>query len=227
MAYGPVNAFQMNQYAVACTQTKQGAIIDCGAATRRELQAFLDWFQQHEYRLTQVWQTHAHLDHVAGLGLLRTLIPLDDDVPIYLHEKERIIYNNFQKTKDMYGFPVEEGCGILPDDSELTYFGGGEEEDPQVLTLGKLNFDIISTPGHSPGHVGFFETQTKSFFGGDFIMQGSIGRTDFPTSSPKEMRTSLRKFIQTMDSETVIYPGHGSPTTLKREKQYNPFLQDL
>lgn len=67
MAYGPVNTFQMNQYAIACTETKQAALVDCGAATQAELDAFLQWISQGDYTLSAVFQTHAHLDHVAGI----------------------------------------------------------------------------------------------------------------------------------------------------------------
>ena len=222
MAYGPVNAFQMNQYAIACTETKQAAFIDCGASTQQELDAFLKWIQDKNYQLKAVWQTHAHLDHVAGLGLLVFQNNNIHNVPIYLHQKEREIYNSFEQRCQDFGFAVE-GDGKLPEDTTLEYF----DDTTKSMTLGNLTFDIIPTPGHSPGHVGFFEPQSKSFFGGDFIMQGSIGRTDFPTSNPHDMKKSLQHFVDTMHDETVIYPGHGAPTMLQQEKQYNPFLQDL
>lgn len=219
MACGPVNAFQMNQYVIACTETKKAAIVDCGASTQNDLDAFLKWMDEKQYELTAVWQTHAHLDHVAGLGLLYAVHP---DIPIYLHEREKQIYNSFNQRRKEFGFPVE-GDGDLPDDTKLTYF----EEGLKSLSLGNLCFEILQTPGHSPGHVGFLEPTTKSFFGGDFIMQASVGRTDFPTSNPKDMHQSLERFLETVDEDTIIYPGHGSPTTLKHEKEFNPFLQEF
>lgn len=219
MAQGPVNPFQMNQHVIACTATRQAAIVDCGATTPQELDAFLKWITDQNYTLTAVWQTHAHLDHVAGLGML-TSMPEYAEIPIYLHEKEVEIYNNFESRCLEMGFPVDDGN--IPDEDRLTLFG----DDTTFLTLGELTFDIIRTPGHSPGQVGFLEgTHTKSFIGGDFIMKGSIGRTDFPESSHEDMQASLESFAKTQDDETIIYPGHGPPTTLGQEKQTNPYLQ--
>ena len=217
MAFAPVNDFHMNQYAVACTQTKQAAIIDCGASSSQELGVFLHWLQENNYQLTTVWQTHAHLDHVAGLGLLRAEY---EEIPIHMHVKERDIYNSFDQRKKDFGFQVERD-GNLPPDTEISFF----DDTQKFMKLGALTFHVFSTPGHSPGHVGFYESLSKSFFGGDFIMQGSIGRTDFPTSSPEDMNTSLETFVQNMDDDVVIFSGHGPATTLKREKQVNPFLQ--
>ncbi|CAB9525126.1 hydrolase GloC [Seminavis robusta] len=232
MASGPVNGFQMNQYVIACTATRQAAIVDCGASSRQELNAFLKWMTERDYQLTAVWQTHAHLDHIAGLGLLSTTSTDDDtdvsssDVPIYLHPNEREIYKSFPQRCQDFGFTVEGGTDTLPSHDDLTYF----TPDQTTMTLGNLTFDIIPTPGHSPGQVGFLLSASSSseppiFLGGDFIMQGSIGRTDFPTSSPQDMDASLKRFVEIMDEKTVIYPGHGPPTTLEREKQANPFLQ--
>jgi len=225
MAFGPVNAFSMNQYAIACTATKQAVIIDCGASTLQELNAFLKWIDDKDYQLTAVWQTHAHLDHVAGLGLLYDKLQQDDkrdkNIPIYLHQNEQSIYNSFEERSKEFGFSVENNK--LPDDTQLTFF----DDTLTCLPCGNLIFDIIETPGHSPGHVGFYESTSKSFFGGDFIMQGSIGRTDFPTSSPTDMNESLTSFCTTMDDATVIYPGHGQPSLLSTEKQRNPYLQEF
>lgn len=220
MAYGPVNAFQMNQYVIACTATGEAAIVDCGASKRQELGSFLKWVQSKNYTLTAVWQTHAHLDHIAGLGFL-TSMPEYAEIPIYLHERERDIYNGFEaRCRDM-GFSVEDNVQPPPD-SRLTFF----DDDCQSMTLGDLTLDVISTPGHSPGQVGFLEAKhSKSFLGGDFIMQGSIGRTDFDESSHADMQASLKNFATTQDEDITIYPGHGPATTLKHEKQSNPFLR--
>jgi len=222
MAYGPVNGFQMNQYVLACTETRQAVLIDCGASTQKELDGFLQWMTDRDYTLTAVWQTHAHLDHVAGLGLLAGSTSTAMDVPIYLHEKERTIYNSFDDRCREFGFHVEGGAAAaaaLPKDTELTYLN----DDSQQLSLGNLTFDIVHTPGHSPGHLGFL--CDGMFFGGDFIMKGSIGRTDFPTSNDADMQKSLQRFVQTIPEDTLIFPGHGPPTSLKEEKEINPFLR--
>ena len=221
MAYSPVNAFQMNQYVIACTTTRHAAIVDCGVSTKQELAIYLEWISTKQYKLTAIWQTHAHLDHVAGLGLLTSSTEEDySNIPIYVHERERNIYNNFALRCKEFGFDVENQT--LPGEEMINFF----DDSLTQISLGELTFDILSTPGHSPGHVGFLESKyTKSFFGGDFIMQGSIGRTDFPTSNHAEMENSLERFVKDQDDNTIIYPGHGPPTVLKQEKQTNPFLR--
>ena len=216
MAYAPVNDFSMNQYAVACTASQQAALIDCGAATADQWQVFWQWLDDRAYTLSAVWQTHAHLDHVAGLGLLRRNYP---DIPIHLHAAELPLYQNFEARCQEFGFVVEEPT--LPPTESLTLF----DTTTTSMTLGELEFRIVPTAGHSPGHVGFYEPQSLSFFGGDFIMQGSVGRTDFPTSNAADMNASLESFVQSMPDAVTIFPGHGPATTLQHEKRTNPFLQ--
>ena len=225
-----VNSFQMNQYVIACTATRQAVMIDCGASSQRELNVFLQWINDNSYELTAVWQTHAHLDHVAGLGLLRNQYP---EIPIYLHPNERHVYNSFVQRCQAHGFEVEGGTQNFPLFETLSLWSNDKNDVQQLspttkMSLGDLTFDIIPVPGHSPGQVGFLETTyTKSFFGGDVIMQGSIGRTDLPESNPHDMQVSLKLIVETMHDDTTIYPGHGPPTLLRHEKITNPFLRPL
>ena len=81
-------------------------------------------------------------------------------------------------------------------------------------------------PGHSPGSIGLYFKATGVLIGGDTLFQGSIGRTDFPTSEPEAMVASLRRLL-TLPDETLVYPGHGPSTTIGQERQTNPFLSEL
>mmetsp|Transcript_13271 Transcript_13271/g.22085 ORF Transcript_13271/g.22085 Transcript_13271/m.22085 type:complete len:259 (-) Transcript_13271:313-1089(-) len=220
IAGGAVNQFAMNQYILACTSTKQAAIVDCGASSKEELEQFLTWMDERKYNLVTVLQTHAHLDHVAGLNLIRTVHP---DVPIHLHERDLPLYEGFEDRISAWGFQAE-AKGPLPTDN-LHLFDDGKKS----IQVGQLDLEILPTPGHCPGHVGYYEPKTKSFFGGDLIMQGSVGRTDFPESSQSDMTASLKRVIRLGDREDdfVIYSGHGPATTLKEEKVHNPFLKDV
>ena len=222
IAGGAVNQFAMNQYILACTSTKQSAIIDCGASSKAELEQFLTWMDERKYNLVSVLQTHGHLDHVAGLNLIRQAHP---DVPIHMHERDLPLYEGFEARVTEWGFQIEdEAKGSLPTDN-LQLFG----DDKKSIEVGDLNLEIIPTPGHCQGQVGYYEPQTKSLFGGDLIMKGSVGRTDFPESSPSDMTASLKRVISLGEREGDfgIYSGHGPATTLKEELAHNPFLQGL
>ena len=212
----------MNQYILACTSTKQAAIIDCGASSKAELEQFLTWMDERKYNLVSVLQTHGHLDHVAGLNLIRQVHP---EVPIHIHERDMALYEGFEDRVAGWGFQLEEEAkGPLPTDN-LHLF----DDDNKNVKVGDLNLEILPTPGHCPGQVGYYEPQTKSFFGGDLIMKGSVGRTDFPESSSSDMTASLKRVISLGDREGdfVIYSGHGPATTFVEERAHNPFLQGL
>ena len=223
IAGGAVNQFAMNQYILGCTSTKQAAIIDCGASSKAELDSFLAWMDERKYSLVSVLQTHGHLDHVAGLNLIRQAHP---DVPIHLHERDLPLYERFEDVVAGWGFQLEEGAkGSLPMDNLHVF-----DDEKKSMQVGDLNLEIIPTPGHCPGHVGYYEPQTKSLFGGDLIMKGSVGRTDFPESSSSDMSASLKRVVSLGDrvgGDFVIYSGHGPATTLKEENAHNPFLQGL
>ena len=222
IAGGAVNQFAMNQYILACTVTKHAAIIDCGASSKAELEQFLTWMDERKYNLVSVLQTHGHLDHVAGLNLVRQAHP---EVPIHMHERDLPLYEGFEERVAEWRFQLEEEAkGSLPTDN-LHLFDDGKKN----IEVGDLNLEIIPAPGHCPGQVGYYEPQTKSLFGGDLIMKGSVGRTYFPESSPLDMTASLKRVISLGEREEdfVIYSGHGPATTFKEELAHNPFLQGL
>ncbi|MDX1563807.1 MAG: MBL fold metallo-hydrolase, partial [Phycisphaeraceae bacterium] len=94
----------------------------------------------------------------------------------------------------------------------------------EKLTLGPLEFELIFTPGHSPGSVCFHQPDSRLAVVGDTLFAGSIGRTDFPTSDGPLLLQSIREKLLTLDPDTQIHPGHMDPTTIGHEKQHNPFV---
>jgi hydroxyacylglutathione hydrolase len=90
--------------------------------------------------------------------------------------------------------------------------------------VGALCFDVIETPGHTPGHVSFHLAAAKMLFVGDTLFAGSIGRTDFPGGSYEQLIRSVREKIFPLPGDTMVYPGHGPETTVEREKRSNPFF---
>lgn len=202
-AIGPVSA---NCYIICDEQTKVGAVIDPGdynGVLLKEIQNA--GIEELKYILC----THAHFDHIAGVGRLK---------------------EKFPEAKIAVG--IEDSAALNDERLSLAaYFGApfypcvADEElkNGDVVTVGNLNFNIISAPGHTPGGVIYYEKEQGILFTGDTLFKGSIGRTDFPGSNSIMIMNTLRK-IKTLPDECVVYSGHGEKTTIKHEKKYNMYL---
>lgn len=200
-----VGPIQTSIYILGCKRTNEAVIID-GGGDAAELLATID---DQQWDLQAIWQTHAHIDHVAGLNDLRQA----RDAPILLHSLEQPIYDAAVQQGQMFGFQIEP---LPPVDQYV--------EEGQVVNVGELSATVMLLPGHSPGSVAFYFADEGLFFGGDVLFQGSVGRVDLPGSSPQAMRQSLRRVIELPD-DTIVLPGHGPKTTIGQEKKSNPFLQ--
>lgn len=155
--------------------------------------------------------THAHLDHIAGLGQLREAFP---GIPVLLHRAEHEwLANPVLNLSAMTGEPIREGD---PD---------GELADGQELTLGPSHWIVRHTPGHSPGGVMFYCEEAGVALVGDSLFNGSVGRTDFPGSSQQTLADSIRRVLYQLPATTRVFPGHGPPTTIGREMKSNPFVR--
>jgi hydroxyacylglutathione hydrolase len=197
-----VGAFQENSYLVVDEEGGRAVLIDPGA----EGDVLVEMVRRSGADLEAIWITHAHVDHVGGIAAVRRRW----DAPIYLHPLDEPLYRNAGRVAAAYGLPFEEPP---PTDRPLA--------DGDRLTVGALTFDVLHTPGHSPGLVVFHGQGVA--LAGDLIFAGSIGRTDLPLANPAHMAESLDRFVGLPDP-LAIYPGHGPATTLERERRTNPFL---
>lgn len=153
--------------------------------------------------------THAHLDHAGSAGVLA-----GDAVPVYVHPDDTPAFADYRG----WGGLAETTLEPVKDLRTIS--------DGEVLRFAGFEIEVLHTPGHTPGHCVFRVAGDALLLSGDLVFAGSIGRSDFPNSSPADMEASLRRFL-TLPDELPLLPGHGRRTTVGDERRTNPFLQDL
>jgi glyoxylase-like metal-dependent hydrolase (beta-lactamase superfamily II) len=200
--------FYKNGFVIGCEETREGAIIDPGD----EVDALLDAAQSHGLTIRHILLTHAHLDHITGVGRAKAAL----NVPVYLHRDDEFLYNGVVQQGLAFGFRVE------PQPPIDKYYNG---EGP--ITFGKYDVHVHHTPGHCPGGVCLAVKREGStdhtLFVGDTLFAGSIGRTDLPGGNLETLLNSIRKVLFAFPDPTPVYSGHGAATTIGRERKTNPF----
>lgn len=203
-ALGP---FATNCYVVRAPDTDECWIVDAGI----EPGDMIDAIRRHQLHPVRIFLTHAHVDHIAGLGEVRAAFP---DVPVLIHQAEKDWLAEPQLNLSCI---MGEPFSTSPPDELLE---GGE-----TYALGDARFRILFTPGHSPGGVTLYSAESATALVGDTLFADSIGRYDFPTSDGPTLFKSIRDILYALPEETRVLPGHGPPTTIGREKTSNPFVQ--
>jgi len=162
--------------------------------------------------------THGHFDHIYGLAdFVRTY-----DVPVYMDMKEEYSFTHTNPyVCGNYGLPLPKLPLSGSEEGGITFIN---VKDSDVITVGKLSFEVLETPGHSVGGLCFLERQEKVLFSGDTLFAGAIGRTDHPGGDYDLLMKSIWEKLMCLDSETVVFPGHGPATDIARERMINPFL---
>ena len=206
-----VDPFYKNGFVLGCEDTRQGVVVDPGD----EVDQLLAAAAQHQLSIVSILLTHAHLDHVTGVAAAKRAL----GVPVWLHRDDKFLYERVVEQGQMFGIHVEPQPAI-----DQFYDGEGP------LRFGKYGVRVLHTPGHCPGGVCLAihkdGDDTSTLFVGDTLFAGSIGRTDLPGGDLNTLLRSIREVLFRFPDDTVVYPGHGEPTTIGREKRTNPFLQE-
>jgi hydroxyacylglutathione hydrolase len=223
-----VEPFFKNGFVVGCEETREGVIIDPGD----EVEQLLRDAARHGLAIKAILLTHAHLDHVTGVAAAKKAL----GVPIWLHRDDNFLYEQVVQQGQMFGLrvapqpPVDHFYDLS---TELKAGGAGQ------LRFGRYSVRVLHTPGHCPGGVclavsrlrgdaasaGPAEGDEKAtLFVGDTLFAGSIGRTDLPGGDTQTLLRSIREVLFAFPDDTVVWSGHGEPTTIGREKRSNPFL---
>lgn len=199
----PNGQFAENCYLLADRRSREAVIIDPG----EEPAMFLAELDTRGWSLGAIWLTHAHIDHIMGVGTVRAAT----GAPIYLHPLDRPIYDALPQYGGWVGMQLEKPPAP---DREL--------RPGQVLKVGGFEFTARFTPGHSPGSVSF--VGEGMVFGGDALFNGSVGRTDLPGGDSATLMASIQSQLLSLPDSTVVHSGHGPDTTIGIERLTNPFL---
>ena len=161
---------------------------------------------------TQIWLTHSHLDHCGAVRQLQQA----SGAKLYAHPIERELRARVVEICMFYGIPPGEMQSCPEPDVPIS---GGE-----TLALGEDKFKVLFTPGHSPGHLCFYNAATGTLIAGDTLFAGSIGRTDLPGGDHATLLHSIRQQLLVLPDDTRVLCGHGPDTTIGRERKSNPIL---
>ncbi len=200
----PVGQTQTNCYIAGCEETKEGVVIDPGD----EPQRILAEIEKAGLTIKYVLNTHAHFDHImANKALVEAT-----GAPLALH-------------------PLD--LPLLRQNGGAMFFGlqAPQSPDPDMelaegdeITFGTHTFEVLFTPGHTVGHVSFYEAEANIIFDGDVLFASGIGRTDLPGGDYATLMNSIKEKLMVLPDETTVCSGHGPVTTIGRERNSNPWL---
>jgi len=203
-----VPPFLKNGFVLGCEDTRDAVIIDPGDEVDDLLQAV----QQHRLRVTNILLTHAHLDHITGVGRAKEAT----SAPVWLHPDDNFLYERVVQQGIAFGFRVEPQPPV-----DRFYAGEGP------IRFGNYTVRVRHTPGHCPGGVCLVvgrEGGQPTLFVGDTLFAGSIGRTDLPGGDMDILLQSIRTVLFSYPDDTPVWSGHGEITTIGQERRTNPFL---
>jgi hydroxyacylglutathione hydrolase len=205
----PVGPLACNCVVLGDEKTKRAIVIDPGDDVDK-IEALL---AKHNLTVSAILATHAHIDHVGGLALLRERT----GAPALIHEADIELYNALAIQAQWLGVPAPPVCTI-----DRRLIDGGSIE------FGSLKVDVLHTPGHTPGSVSLVLPQDRPVvFSGDTLFAGSIGRTDLWGGSLDDIMRSIRDTLMALPDDALVVPGHGPETSIGVERRSNPFIREM
>jgi hydroxyacylglutathione hydrolase len=204
----PVTAFEQNCSVIWCSKTMKAGVVDPGG----DVDQIIKTVEDNSVTVEKILITHGHVDHAGGAAELAERL----DVPIEgPHKDDDFWIKQLPEQTVQFGFP--EGKSFMPE---------RWLDDGDTVSVGKVSFNVIHCPGHTPGHVIFYQPEENIALVGDVLFQGSIGRTDFPRGNHQELLDSITQKLWPLGNDVTFFPGHGATSTFGDERKTNPFVGD-
>ena len=203
------NPVQENTY-LLYNEERLCCIIDPGCYFASEEIELRNFIELHQLTPKYLLNTHCHLDHIFGNRFIHKTYGLT----LHLHKLEKQVLDFGPASGQMWQLPFDNY------DGELKYIDEGD-----IIKLGNDELEVLFTPGHSPGHVCFYDRASKFLIGGDVLFNGSVGRTDLPGGDFATLEQSIKTKLYTLHEDVIVYPGHGDSTTIGDEMKTNPFVK--
>lgn len=204
----PVTPFQQNCSLIVCEQTGKAALVDPGG----DLDVLMAEVEKAGVTLEKILLTHGHIDHCGESGILAQRLGVPIEGP---HRDDAFWINQLPEQGQRFGFqhldPFEPARWL---------------DQGDTVTVGNLSLEVYHCPGHTPGHVVFFNRDERLAFVGDVLFEGSIGRTDFPRGNHKDLIQSIRHRLFPLGDDVTFVPGHGPLSTFGDERRTNPYVSD-
>ncbi len=203
------NPFQENTW-ILFSEEKECWIIDPGNSNPAEDQQLVDAIEKEGLTPVKLLLTHAHIDHILGLEFIKEKYGLKP----FMHKNETPILERSESMAAMFGMSFNGTPEVE-----------GYIEPGETLTLGAASFELLFTPGHSPGSITFYNKEEKFAVPGDVIMMNSIGRTDLPFCNHDDLINSIKTKIYGLPDDVMLYTGHGWDSSVGEEKKNNMFVK--
>lgn len=206
------NPIQENTY-IIWDDTLEAAVIDAGNMNERENEALAKFIADNGLKPKYALNTHGHFDHLLGVDFLREKY----GAQLAMSSKDEFLLKGASVSAELFGVKAD----ALPEAIDV------DLEGKESIKFGNTELKIIPTPGHTPGHVAFYEPQSKVLFTGDTLFRESIGRTDLPGGDYSWIMRSIIENILPLGDDVKIYPGHGETSDIGHESMYNPFVVEV
>lgn len=205
-----VNLFRVQTY-IVYDKNQNCVLIDPGCQTRNEQKDIEHFIEENELKVTSIWQTHLHFDHILSTAYFARLYHVE---PVCHHDDLTMLDVN-------KAMAIQWGIDVNNDDYKYKVF----VNDGDILKIGDDEFRVIHVPGHSIGSVAYYSETNKVCFSGDALFRLSIGRTDLPSGNETQLINSIQQKLFTLPDDTYVCAGHGQDTSIGFERANNLYVK--